>query len=384
MAQPRDRYAWCLLSILFFCYLLALPTGWSATQADPAPKTAIELFVREGCPHCTDAQRFMAALAKERDDFSLTVQDIRHAPDALFRLQQLSQSAGIASPGVPTLRIGSTLIIGFDSPDTTGNDIRRALEHRTLPASSPRPPPDVLPLPFNGPSVTAESLGLPLFTIVIGLLDGLNPCAMWVLVLMLSVLASLRDRKRMLWVAGTFVAIQGLTYFAFMAAWLNLFLFIGLSRLSEVILGALALLAGAINLKDSFWPGTPVSLSIPSAARPGIYAHLRQILQARRLLPAILGAVMVGILVQIVELMCTSGFPALYTRILTGQQLEWSRYYGYLLLYNLMYMADDVIVLGIAIVTLSQRRLQEKEGRGLKLMAGLAMLGLGIYLIIRQ
>lgn len=86
-------------------------------------------------------------------------------------------------------------------------------------------------------------------------------------------------------------------------------------------------------------------------------------------------------MVQIVELLCTSGFPALYTRILPLRQLDGATYYGYLLLYNLMYMLDDIVVLAIGVTTLSQRRLQEKERRFLKLAAGLTMLGLDIYLL---
>ncbi len=91
---------------------------------------------------------------------------------------------------------------------------------------------------------------------------------------------------------------------------------------------------------------------------------------------------MLALLVQIVELLCTSGFPALYTRMLTLRQFDTAGYYGYLQLYNLMYMLDDIVVLTIGVVTLSQRRLQEKEGRVLKLAAGLVMLGLGIYLLL--
>jgi threonine/homoserine/homoserine lactone efflux protein len=89
-----------------------------------------------------------------------------------------------------------------------------------------------------------------------------------------------------------------------------------------------------------------------------------------------------ALLVQIVEFMCTSGFPALYTRILTLKQLDSMSYYSYLLLYNLAYMLDDVIVLAIGVITLSQRRLQEKEGRWLKLISGLVMVGLGVYLLV--
>ncbi len=201
--------------------------------------------------------------------------------------------------------------------------------------------------------------------------------------LMISLLASMNDRIRMFAIAGTFVAVEGLVYFIFMAAWLNLFLLIGLSRFSEIAIATIALLAGLINLKDFAFFGQGVSLSIPDAAKPDIYARIRQILQAQNLIGALIGAVVLAILVQIVEFMCTSGFPALYTRILTLKQLSSMSYYGYLLLYNLAYMFDDMIILAIGIITLSQRRLQEKEGRRLKLISGLVMVGIGVYLILK-
>jgi len=103
----------------------------------------------------------------------------------------------------------------------------------------------------------------------------------------------------------------------------------------------------------------------------------------RNLGGALIGAVLLAILVQIVEFMCTSGFPALYTRILTLKQLSSMSYYGYLLLYNLAYMFDDIVILAIGIITLSQRRLQEKEGRWLKLISGLTMMGIGVYLLLK-
>jgi hypothetical protein len=177
--------------------------------------------------------------------------------------------------------------------------------------------------------------------------------------------------------------VEGIAYFVFMAAWLNLFLLIGLSRASELLIAAIAILAGGINLKD-FWAfGQGISLSIPASAKPGIYARIRRILQAEDLAGAIIGVVILAVLVQIVEFLCTSGFPALYTRILTMHQLQAWEYYGYLLLYNIAYMVDDIVVLGIGVLTLSQHRLQENEGRWLKLISGLVMIGLGIYLGLR-
>jgi cytochrome c biogenesis protein CcdA len=141
--------------------------------------------------------------------------------------------------------------------------------------------------------------------------------------------------------------------------------------------------AGIVNLKDYWAFGWGVSLSIPDSAKPGIYARMRGILNADNLTAALIATVILGLLVQFVELLCTSGFPALFTRILTLKQLDAASYYGYLLLYNAAYMLDDVIVLAIGVITLTRHRLQENEGRWLKLASGLAMVGLGVYLIFR-
>jgi hypothetical protein len=236
-------------------------------------------------------------------------------------------------------------------------------------------------IPWIGKRITLDDVGLPVFTIAIGLLDGLNPCSMWVLILMISMLASVGDRRRMLAIAGTFVAVEGIAYFAFMAAWLNLFLVIGISRLSEIVLGVIAIVAGLIHVKDFVAFGRGISLSIPDSAKPGIYQRMRRLIHEESLPLAIAGTVVLAVLVQLVELLCTSGLPALYTRILTLRQLDPWSYYGYLLLYNVMYMLDDVIVLAIGVTTLSQKRLQEKEGRALKLLSGVVMVLLGVYLI---
>lgn len=203
------------------------------------------------------------------------------------------------------------------------------------------------------------------------------------LVFTLSLLDGLRDRVKSLVIAGTFVAVQGLVYFAFMAAWLNVFLFVGLSRAAEILLGTIAGLAGVVHVKDFLAFGRGLSLSVPSSTKPTLYAKVRRILYAEHLAGALLGTVALAVLVQGVEVLCTAGLPALYTGILTRHQLEGWLYYGYPLLYNAAYMFDDVIVLGVGAVTLSRRRLQEREGRWLKLVSGLVMVGLGIVLIAK-
>ncbi|WP_083518122.1 glutaredoxin family protein [Dechloromonas denitrificans] len=393
--MPSSRFQAASAGHWLCCLLLALLGLLQPVRADTA-KPVIEIYVSPGCPHCAEAQDFLRQLAIEQPGLQLKIFDIQHNPEALPRLQLLSRQAGIAQAGVPSLWVGQQLIVGFDSPATSGARIRAALAGSSLPTAADnqatcrisdetlcRPEDESsIEIPLLGQKISIAAVGLPLFTIVIGLLDGFNPCSMWVLLLMISLLAALGDRRRMLAIAGTFVALQGMAYFAFMAAWLNLFLLIGLSRLSEIAIALFAIVAGCLNLKDFVAFGRGPTLSIPVAAKPGIYARLRAILQTERLWPALLGTALLALLVQMVELLCTSGFPALYTRLLTLHQLDAPSYYGYLLLYNLMYMLDDVLILGIGVLTLSQRRLQEKEGRRLKLLAGLVMLGLGLYLLL--
>jgi len=293
----------------------------------------------------------------------------------------LAAERGITNIGVPTFLIGTELIIGFLSADTTGAEIRARLDQNTQGAAPP-PAVESIQTKWFG-ELRVGNLGLPLFTFVIGLLDGFNPCSMWVLIFMLSLLAGLDNRPKMLLIAGTFVAVEGIAYFAFMAAWLNMFLLIGLSRITELILGSIAGLVGVINIKD-FWAfRRGISLSIPEAAKPGLYARMRRILQAENILAALLGTVMLAVLVQAVELICTAGLPALYTRILTMHQLERWVYYGYLALYSVASMLDDVLVLAIGVITMSHYRLQEREGRWLKLISGIVMVGLSAVMIVK-
>jgi hypothetical protein len=241
---------------------------------------------------------------------------------------------------------------------------------------------DSIDVPLLGRLQLGE-LSLPAITLLLGLLDGLNPCAMWVLLFLLSLLVNLHDRRTMLLIGGTFVAVSGLVYFAFMAAWLNLFLLIGLSRVVQVILGGIAVLAGLINVKDGFAFRHGPSLTIPESAKPGLYARVRRILRAENLPGAFVGVVGLAALVNTIELLCTAGLPAVYTHILTLQQLPWWAYYGYLGLYNVAYMLDDSVMLVIAVITLSRRKLQEAAGRWLKLVSGVVMLALGLVLIAK-
>jgi hypothetical protein len=237
-------------------------------------------------------------------------------------------------------------------------------------------------VPVLGP-LDPGRLGLPIFTIALGLVDGFNPCAMWALLLILAILLRLHDRRRMLLIGGTFIAVGGMLYFLFLAAWLELFLLVGFSRALQVGLGLVALAVGALNLKDFVALGRGPSLAIPERAKPGIYARVRRVLAAPTLPLALAAVAALSAVVNLVELLCTAGLPAVYTHVLGSYDLTRPVYYGYLLLYVVAYVLDDSLVLALATVTLTGGRLQERAGRWLKLVSGLVMAGLGVVLLLR-
>jgi glutaredoxin len=352
-----------------------------AMAAEPATAEELQVFVRPGCPYCEAAKRFLPELQRSRPTLRILIRDIAADRQALADLQNLADRFGVRPIGVPAFYLRGNLIVGFDSAETTGRELISLLDQ---PAAQGLVN-DLVPtiqLPLLGP-VDLRRLGLPLFTIVLGLLDGFNPCAMWLLLFLLSMLINLRDRKKMFLIGGVFVAVSGLVYFAFMAAWLNIFFLIGISRMTQLLLGTVALLVGSLNVKDCFAFGAGLSVSIPERAKPHIYRRMRQIIRAENLTGALAAVVLLALLVNTVELLCTAGIPAIYTRVLTEQALPGWAYYGYLALYNLAYVADDSLMLAITVVTLSGRKLQERGGRWLKLLSGLVMLALGLMMLLR-
>lgn len=368
----------CSLGPILYLFILLVLSGTTLQAADSTPD--IDVFVRAGCPHCEAAKIFLDELRREQPSLHIALHDIAEDPTARERLITLVQERGITTVGVPTFLVGTELIIGFQSSETTGAEIRAKLDRKALGATV-NPSVESIETRWLG-RLHVHDLGLPLFTVLIGLLDGFNPCAMWVLLFLLSLLVNLQDRRKMALIAGTFVIVSGLVYFAFMAAWLNMFLVVGVSRTVQIGLGAIALCMGTVNVKDFFAWRQGFSLSIPESAKPGLYARIRRILQAEQLAGALAGVVVLAGLVNTIELLCTAGFPALYTQILTMQQLPAWQYYGYLGLYNLAYILDDGLMVTIAVVTLSRRKLQEGAGRWLKLTSGLVMASLGIILLL--
>jgi hypothetical protein len=276
---------------------------------------------------------------------------------------------------------------GWDDDATSGQALLAALDSCRAAAKSGSAldtaralPAPAFSVPLLG-EVALDGHSLPLMTVLIAGLDAFNPCAFFVLLFLLSMLVHQRSRARMLAIGGVFVLVSGVMYFAFMAAWLNLFQLFGQLAWVTLAAGAVALAIGLVNVKDFFFFGRGVSLSIPESRKPGIYRRARAILAAGNV-PAMLAAtVLLAAAVNVYELLCTAGFPMVYTRLLTLQDLGPAEHYLYLALYNLVYVIPLAIIVGAFAFTLGARKLTEREGRLLKLMSGVMMLQLGMLLV---
>lgn len=359
----------------------------NAARTPDVSATTLEVFVREDCPRCAEAKRYLATLQRERPELVVEYRPVDRDAAAREELTLRSRRAGIWPPGVPTFAVGERLLVGFATAERSGPGVIALIDAAAANGDIGPPAPGAANLEHVESSLfgtlSAERMGLPLFTLALGLLDGFNPCAMWVLLFLLSLLVHLRDRRRMALIAGTFVLVSGAVYYAFMAAWLNVFLAVGMTRPLRLLLGAVALALGAVNLKDFVAFGRGPTLSIPDAAKPGIYSRVRAVLRAETLTASLLAVAVLAVLVNFVELLCTAGFPAIYTAVLTRHGLEPWAHYAYLGLYILGYVADDSLMVTLAVVTLGSRKLTERGGRWLKLLSAVVMLALGATLLLR-
>ncbi|MDO8418549.1 MAG: glutaredoxin family protein [Rubrivivax sp.] len=386
--KPRSGLAYVasLGRFLGLLWLLAVGLAFSAGAA-PGPDAAasaaataspvvLRAYVSRGCPHCAEARRFLDRLSRERPELRVDYRVVDEDPQARDEHVALSYTLGIWPPGVPTFVLDGQVIVGYDDDAHTGRAIVELLE-----SGSALPKQEVESRLFG--TLSASRLGLPLFTLALGLLDGFNPCAMWVLLFLLSLLVRLNDRRRMALVAGTFVFVSGAVYYAFMAAWFNVFRAVGLSEAVRLLLAALALVIGAFNVKDFVAWGHGPSLSIPDRAKPGLVARMRRVMQAPALPASLLAVAALAVVVNFVELLCTAGLPAIYTAVLAQQSLSPTAHYAYLGLYIAGYITDDALMVGLAVAALGSGKLTERAGRWLKLVSGLVMLGLGLVLLLR-
>lgn len=345
------------------------------------------------CPHCREAHPFIEDLDDEYPWLIVHFVQLNGGDyERIQHLAALAESIDETLQYVPAFLYCEKMLAGYDSPEGVGAVLEsdliscQALAQALVvgeTAATTIPDEDTVEsvaLPIFG-DLDPDTVSLPAFTVVIAAFDAFNPCAFFVLLFLLSLLVHARSRGRMAVIGGTFVLVSGLVYFAFMVAWLNVFLVFGALPAVTLIAGLVAITIALLNVKDYFWFQKGPTLSIPERAKPKLFSRMR-VLTASSSFPLILaGTVTLALAANTYELLCTSGFPMVFTRVLTLNELSTLQHYGYLGLYNLVYITPLLIIVGVFVWTLGSRKLSERGGRVLKLMSGLMMLGLGVVLV---
>jgi len=377
-----------LLSVLFAWPATASDPTWTGRAADGTAQVRLYYFWSEACPHCLAARPHVETLARRHSWIALESRELSRSAENARMYQELVQQLR-QEAAVPAFLFCGELRIGWDAPETTGADLERALAacHGRLLAGEDtvKPMPAFasgrISLPWGG-SLDAETLSLPVLTVVLAGLDAFNPCAFFVLLFLLSMMAHQRSRARMLVVGGIFVGFSGLMYFAFMAAWLNFFQLIGQLAWVTLIAGIVAVVIGILNVKDFFAFKQGLSLSISDGRRQDIFRRARIVLSAERLPPMVAATALLAIAANFYELLCTAGFPMVFTRLLTLHETGAGERYAYLVLYNVIYVIPLASIVAAFAFTLGARKLDERQGRLLKLLSGLMMLELGSVLLL--
>jgi hypothetical protein len=205
-------------------------------------------------------------------------------------------------------------------------------------------------LPIIGEIDPAE-FSLPALAIILGAVDGFNPCAMWVLVYLITLIATLRDRRKIWLLVGSFVLASGIIYFLLMTAWLNAFLLIGYVKPVTVVIGLIALGGGIWQMREFVKARGEIVCEVTSEeSRKKTMSKIQTIVSSPVTLGTMLGIIALAFAVNSVEFVCSAAIPAVFTHVLSLAGLPAIQYYGYILLYVLIFMLDDLIIFGSAAI----------------------------------
>lgn len=368
-----------------------------------SPGAEIVVFVRDGCPHCADFHEF--ALEQE---WTVDYREVTQI-DSQQMFQGLQEHVPTLNQGVPTIIIDGHVIQGYDTHETSGKRIASLYEKCGESAAGCLPYKDfiasnaivelesaaegtctedcdanlekyIFNLWFIG-EVDLTLLSLPVLSILLGFLDGFNPCAMWVLITLLTLLINTHDMKKVWVIGGTFLFVSGAVYYLFIAAWLNVFLLIGFNAIVQKVIGTVAILGGGFYLYEAFGKDPNQCKVTNASRRQKTIAEMKRIMQISAWPAMIFGVAVLAVSVNMIELVCTAGLPAIFTQILAFNDVSNAARYGYIGLFILMYMIDDLVIFGIAIYTLHATGLTTKYRRFTLMFGGLLMYGLGLLLI---
>ncbi len=393
------------------------------------------LFWSKTCPHCAREKEFLQKISPNYPNLLVHYYEISD-PQSNFILRTVGEKFKIETSGVPITIVGKGYFVGYYNDEITGKTITNLYEKyvekgdpdlvgaiiRELEGVKNTPTPILeqltdtpiltstitetvtpiqaddlvegnsidksiqIPKNINIPllgSINIKDLSLPAMAILLGALDGFNPCAMWTLLFLISLLLGMKDKKRR-WILGSvFIFSSAFVYLLFMAAWLNLILFIGFIIWVRVLIGLVALSGGGYNLREYIVNKDSGCKVTSDEKRQKVFDRLKNITQEKKFLLALGGIVLLAFAVNLVELICSAGLPVVFTQVLALSNLTRFQYYLYMILYIFVFMLDDLFVFLTAMVTLEVTGISTKYSRYSHLIGGILMIIIGLLLIFR-
>lgn len=395
-----------MLRIKYLYIAILLFASVFFTGQAKAAETNLYLFWGDGCPHCAKEEIFLQSITSKYPDLKIQRFEVFKNRANAQLMQGVAKQLNASVGGVPFTIIGDKYFIGFDESAIAPEIESRIKECTTTVCTdsvaavvSPKksatdkeqvnktsPQKVVVHKKINLPligEIDTANFSLPILTAIIGTLDGFNPCAMWTLVFLISLLIGMKNKKRM-WILGSaFIIASGAVYFMFMVAWLNFVLFVGVVTWVRILIGLVALLGAGYSLKD-FYTNKDAACEVGDMEKKQkTMTKLKGYVGHNSFWLALFGIMALAFMVNLIELFCSAGFPAVYTQVLAMNNLPSWQYYSYILLYIFFFMLDDLIVFFIAMFTLQTTGLTTKYTRASRLIGGVLMLIIGLLMIFK-
>ena len=364
-----------LFTIIFVVFIFTLIT----TSVIAEDQVIIDFYYSETCGSCKPAADIMdQVILHYAENNSDNVVFFKKEITSNTTNRNEMRARGVSYPSVIINNITKIPKLNI-TYDTLINTIDEAIANLT---PSVFYDPNITEIPLFG-KINLSQLALPILTIILGALDSFNPCAFFILIVLLSMLLYLQSRKKMIIVGSIFIFFSGLFYALFMLLLFNSFYFTKLYiNITSIIVGIVACVIGIINIKDFFYFKQGFTLSIPEYKRDVTFKRMRKLIKSPSLLVMLGGTIFIAISVNFFELLCTFGFPLYFTNRLAIENLPTLTYYSYIFLYTVVYVIPLFIILFVSVFSLGVKKLTEWQGRILKLFPGVFLFSFGILMII--
>lgn len=402
-----------LLLVLTFGLLLFLllkpPQPVSARELATENKVIIYFFWGDGCPHCAKAKPFLEELAKTYPEVEVRAYEVWYVDENLELFKKMAATYGFEPTAVPTIFIGDQYWVGYNETikaqiedavkaclasscrdpgagiDPSVSDSSTSPDQSTLSQTQTTPlenSPETIDVPILG-KINLNAQPLFLSTLIVAFVDGFNPCSVWVLTMLLALTLHTGSRKKVFIIGLVFLTVTALVYALFIAGLFTIFTFTSFVTWVQIIVALVALFFALVNIKDYFWYKEGLSFTIADDKKPGIFQRMRKVMDASQSLWGLLSATIVlAAGVSLVEFSCTAGFPVLWTNLLASQKVGASAFIALLVTYMVIYQLDELGIFFVAVFSLRASRLEEKQGRILKLIGGMLMLTLAVVMLI--